>query len=312
MSLALQPLTPLPLPDLLQGPLVPGSFLPWVREWFANLDAMTFADAIIQPDEEGNRFAIRLVGPADDMALVAVAGIAILADAVYPISVSGTSSEAAVDLTLTGGVLLRLPPQVLHAPDGPAGAGADFVDLAFRPELRMRWHVGQQPTFDLRLAEGITLPPSQITGTDFVISAAGVRVSLDPDRPLPQVVDAGFSEGFVGLYADAADLQLPRSLDIALPSTLSIRRCAIGSAGVSGRVEATFTNSLSPAAGGEPARFVGPGTGSLFGLSVGVGSLVLDIRANRFSGSSITGRLLLPFIDGRSIFRAAWATAAQR
>jgi hypothetical protein len=270
---------------------------------------MAFADAVIQPVEDGHRFAIRLAGPSDDTTLVNLGGITVLADAAHPISVSGVSSEAAVDLTLTGGVLLRLPPQVLRLAHSSASNGAAFVDLAFRPELRLRWHLGEQPSFDLRMPEGITLPPSRITGTDFVISAVGVRASLDPDRTLPQIMDAGFGEGFIGLYADAADLQLPRWLDLALPSTLGVRRCAIGNAGVTGKVEATFSNSLVPAADGQPARFVGPGAGSLFGLSIGVQSLVVDIRANRFSGSSIGGGVLLPFIEGPVDFQGGLGDA---
>src|SRR5207244_6878709 len=72
-----------------------------------------------------------------------------------------------------------------------------------------------------------------------------------------------------------------------------------------GRVQLQLNPTVVPVGAGRPQRFEGEGSGTIFGFAAAIESLAIDIRANRCTGSSLAGKILLPFIDSPLSFQAA-------
>lgn len=187
-------------------------------------------------------------------------------------------------------VALRFPPEFLRPVSSSDGAQTCA-------EIALRGAVAIDEGFDLRIEsfDRVSLGPVEIANTGVVISADNVRLDLSREQTLPEVLAAGFDEGFVGIYIGEAKVVFPAGFPTLLPKDLIMRRCAIGSGGVSGRVEAKYQPTFDPAT----RIFQGDGAGELFGVPFGLEELALEFRQNAFLESRACGQLLLPFFDRR-------------
>src|SRR5262249_54028421 len=70
-------------------------------------------------------------------------------------------------------------------------------------------------------------------------------------------------------------------------------RCAIGTGGVSGRLEAHYTPSWDA----DHKIFSGRGASTLFGVPFGLQNVEIGLKQNAFAESRVEGQLLLPFFD---------------
>ena len=169
------------------------------------------------------------------------------------------------------------------------------------------WEDSQPISFFALAPGGLSLSPAEIGSTGFTLALDDFQLSLVPDDPLPAVLEAGFGEGFVGLYVHRAVIALPQWFALQLPQMI-VQDAAIGTQGFTGRVQLQLNPTVVPAGACRPQRFEGDGSGTIFGFAAAIESLAVDIRANRFTGSSLAGKILLPLMDSPLSFQVALNT----
>ncbi|MCK5244022.1 MAG: hypothetical protein KAJ90_02045 [Desulfobacterales bacterium] len=289
--------TPIPLSTILADDVFPNAFLQQLRTWITQLDELTFVDAVFNSSGNEHRFALRLMHLPLTFAPFGTNSFALQLDQTTPPIVHGCVQGRAVDLNLTCGLKLQIPPEILRPALSTSGETTELVELSFLLKLRVKWALGLQPDIEIDVPKGVSLSPACIGTSGFVVSADNILLSLIPNKPLPQVVDAGFGTDFVGLYIGHAEVRLPDWLAIPAPPTITFSRTIIGTTGFSGTAQANFNLSFIPASGTTPAHFTGQAAGTFLGIPMGLDSLGLAITKNRFSSSTLTGQILLPFMD---------------
>ena len=97
-------------------------------------------------------------------------------------------------------------------------------------------------SFDLHVEgfDALRLRPCMIGDSGIIIQADEVKLDLSRTSSLPEVIEAGFDESFLGVYIGEARVQLPEGLPNLAPEDLVLQSCAIGSGGVSGRLTAEY------------------------------------------------------------------------
>src|SRR5262249_5265512 len=101
-----------------------------------------------------------------------------------------------------------------------------------------------------------------------------------------------------------AAIGLPPWFALQLPQAI-VENAAIGTQGFTGRVQLQLNPRVVSAGAGRPQRFQGNGSGAIFGFAAAIDWVAIGVRANRFPGSSLAGKILLPFIDSPLSFDAA-------
>jgi hypothetical protein len=185
---------------------------------------------------------------------------------------------------------LRFDPQILK-PASFDGASP----TSEHAEIQLKGRITITDSFDVGFEgfDTLRLPPAMVGDSGIVIAADDVKLDLSRTGTLPEIVAAGFDEGFVGVYLGDARVRLPEGLPALVPEDLLLRNCAIGSGGVSGQISAQYPVTYDPAA----KAFSGPGAGQLFGIPFGLQVVDVRLRRNTFEASRFAGRLLLPFFE---------------
>ena len=139
----------------------------------------------------------------------------------------------------------------------------------------------------------LSLSPVMVGSTGVILSAQNVVLSLSRAKTPPEIIAAGFEAGFLGVFIGEGKIKLPEGLPALAPDSLVLRNAAIGSGGVSGRLEAVYGFSYDATS----KRFTGDGAGTLFGVPFGVGTLAIELRQNTLTEGRLAGQMLLPFFD---------------
>ncbi len=182
---------------------------------------------------------------------------------------------------------LRFPPEILKPVPGPGAPLFTQIDVRGRVLL--------DENFDVHIQgfDALSLPPSMIGNSGIIISADDVKLDLSRTSSLPEVIAAGFDESFRGVFIGEARIQFPEGFPELAPEDLVLQQCAIGSGGVSGRLEAHYTPTWDAAT----KSFTGPGGSALFGVPFGLKTIAIGLKQNAFVESRVEGQLLLPFFD---------------
>jgi hypothetical protein len=181
-------------------------------------------------------------------------------------------------------------------------AGSDLLKPTIEgqsfAEIQLRGVVSVDENFDIDFDpfDSFALPPTMLGDSGVVVTANDVKLDLSRTSSPPEVVAAGFDDGFVGIFIGDATLSLPAGMADFLPSTLTLTQTAIGSGGVSGT--AKITNE-APTFDETGKTYGGPGAGSLLGVPFYLSSLALTLKKNAFVESAITGEIFLPFFNKR-------------
>ncbi|HEX2079267.1 MAG TPA: hypothetical protein VHG08_16190 [Longimicrobium sp.] len=185
---------------------------------------------------------------------------------------------------------LRFPPSILKpVPESPGATPPPYA------QIEVHGAISLDESFNLHLEgfDAFSLRPVMIGNSGIIISAEDVKLDLSRTGTLPEVTAAGFDESFMGVYIGEAKVQLPDDFPSLVPEDLVLKKCVVGSGGVSGRLEAHY----SPAYDKNTKVFSGHGAGALFGIPFGLEDITLEVRQNTFKEAGIEGKLLLPFFD---------------
>lgn len=187
---------------------------------------------------------------------------------------------------------LRFPPSILKpVPETEGGIAPAYAEITVKGSVSIDEHLDLTVTGFDRLS----LAPAMIGSSGVVISAKDILLSLSRSRVPAEILAAGFDESFLGVFITEAQIKLPDGLPALAPDSLIIRNAAIGSGGVSGRLEAVYGFTYDAAT----KTYTGDGAGTLFDVPFGVGSVALEVRQNAFQEAGLSGELLLPFFDKR-------------
>ena len=189
-------------------------------------------------------------------------------------------------------IALRFPPSILRPVAETEGSDPpSYAEITVRGGISL----DQNLDFTFDGFDRISLAPVMIGTSGIIISADNVLLDLSRTETIPEVLDAGFDESFIGVFIGEAQVKLPHGLPELAPEKLVLRNAAIGSGGVSGRLEAVYSFSFDAAS----KTYTGDGGGELFGVPFGVSSVALDLKQNAFQESGVTGELLFPFFEKR-------------
>lgn len=196
-----------------------------------------------------------------------------------------TLADGAWSLTVEDVTIeLRFPPDMLRPADGSGHA-----------HLSLRGDIILNNAFDVKFQgfDAVDLSRCEIAQTGIIISANGVKLDLSRTSSQPEIIAAGFDESFLGVYIGEAKVELPKDFPALAPADLVLKKCAIGSGGVSGKLEAHYHPHYDQVT----KTFTGNGAGTLFGIPFGLKDIELEFKQNAFQKSEIKGELLLPFFD---------------
>lgn len=179
---------------------------------------------------------------------------------------------------------LRFPDDILRPADGSPHA-----------HLSLQGNVVLNDTFDVDFQgfDAVDLSRCEVGQSGVIISADGLKLDLSRTSSQAEIIAAGFDESFIGIYIGQAKVELPDGFPALAPQDLVLKNCALGSGGVTGRLEAHY----SPVYDSTTKTFSGNGAGVLFGIPFGLKDIDLDFKQNTFQKSEIKGELLLPFFD---------------
>ncbi|HEU0138916.1 MAG TPA: hypothetical protein VFQ79_04365 [Bryobacteraceae bacterium] len=135
----------------------------------------------------------------------------------------------------------------------------------------------------------VSLPLSMIGDTGVLIEATNVRPILGPMNSSLPGVDASFR----GVFMESVRIYLPEGLPDLAPSDLQITNCFIGTGGFTGALALNY----NPVYDAATKTFSGPGSGSLFGMALGLTRLSIRLTQNTFEEAVIAGSIVLPFFD---------------
>jgi uncharacterized linocin/CFP29 family protein len=286
-----------PIRDLINESDLPTDFLTTPDGPLASvLDKLFFIDYALVSGPDGIGLTIELVVAGE--AAISLPGLAgfgfvlgsegagvTLIDASFFISQRGFSARLD-DVT----VALRFPPSILKpVPELPGTEAPPYA------QIEVHGSVILDENFDLHFEgfDNLTLKPVMIGNCGVVISAENIELDFSRTETLPEIVAAGFDESFMGIYIGEAKVQLPKDWPAILPRDLFLRKCAIGSGGVSGELEADYTPNYNSTT----KEFTGDGAGKLFGIPFGLEQVSLKFKQNAFQESKMAGQLLLPFFE---------------
>src|SRR6266516_681846 len=194
-------------------------------------------------------------------------------------------------------VALRFPPSILKpVPPSPGATVPKYAQIEVQGDIQLN----ESFDLDFRGFDALRLPPSMIGDSGVIIEADDVKIDLSRTSSLPEVKEAGFDESFMGVFIGEAKVTRPPGLPDLAPEDLVLKKAAIGSGGVSGRLEAHY----APTFDSTSKAYTGRGAGELFGVSFGLHDIVLDLKQNAFQDSKITGEMLLPFFEKRVTIEA--------
>ena len=162
-------------------------------------------------------------------------------------------------------------------------------------EVRLEGSVSINSDFDIQVQgfDAFKLTPAMIGDSGIIIAADDVKLDFSRTTALQEVLDAGFDEGFIGVFIKKAQIHLPVGLSSLIPEGIFIYNAVIGSGGVSCKLDLNYDPYYDP----KTKTFSGDGAGELFGIPFGLKTLFLNIRQNAFEQSQVNGKLLLPFFD---------------
>lgn len=203
------------------------------------------------------------------------------------LQVGDTCSLALHDIV----VALRFDPELLKpAPPTPQLPPPPFAQISISGTVRI------DSDFNI-VVEGfnaINLDPVYIGNTGIIVSATGVKLDLSRSATIPEIAAAGFDESFIGVYVGQAQIRFPDSLSGIIPNALSFDDCAIGSGGVSGKVQASYGSAQFDQT---TKSFSGAGAGNFLGVPFGLESIDIQFFAGALIQSEIKGAMLLPFFE---------------
>lgn len=167
----------------------------------------------------------------------------------------------------------------------------EFVSLTLKGTIAL------DDSFDVTFEDfdSVDLSPAIIGKTGIIISANGVSLDVSRTKTSPEILAAGFDDSFLGVFIGTATIQFPEGFPTFAPEHLVLENCAIGSGGVSGRLEATY--DPPPVFDTVNNVFTGRGAGELFGVPFGISRAVIDFKRGTLQESSIKGRMQLPFFE---------------
>jgi hypothetical protein len=172
---------------------------------------------------------------------------------------------------------VQIPPEFLRSVDDDGA-----VEAVAEVEAFIAWRTGEDLVVDLSVPAGVDLPLSFIGESGFAVLVEGLFPVLESSALPEDLLVAGFTQEFRGIYLARAEVRLPDWFAVVLPHALVIEHASIDTEGFQGSVLADFSGST-----------VG---GSIFGFGVFLSEIGVNIRANRFAGSSIVGQIRLPFV----------------
>ena len=155
-------------------------------------------------------------------------------------------------------------------------------------------HIDSDFDFELDGFDSLSLSPVYIGDTGIIISASGIKLDLSRTWSPPEIIADGFGHDFIGIYIGQAQVRFPPSLQGVIPAGVLLEKCAIGSGGISGELEATYGTPQFDAVSGV---FTGPASGDIFGVPFGLESVRIEIRENALVDATLKGAMLLPFFD---------------
>lgn len=187
-------------------------------------------------------------------------------------------------------VALRFPPSILKpVPESPGATAPPYA------QIEVHGAISLDENFNLHFEgfDAFNLKPVMIGNSGIIISAENVKFDFSRTETLPEITAAGFDESFMGVYIGEAKVKLPDGLPALAPEDLVLTNCAIGSGGVSGKLEAFY----DPTYHENTRTFTGSGAGDLFGIPFGLQHVLLEFKQNAFRTSELSGKLLLPFFE---------------
>lgn len=187
---------------------------------------------------------------------------------------------------------LRFPREILKPVDDNGAAAAGYAQIEVQGSFLL------DESFDLHVTgfDALSLKPSMIGDSGIVIDAENVKLDLSRTATLPEIIEAGFDESFLGVFIGAAKVKLPPGLPDLAPEDLVLKGCAIGSGGVSGTLTAEYPDPGFDPVGG---IYQGRGAGDLFGVPFAAKRASIELKQNALVESTIEGQMLLPFFDKR-------------
>jgi hypothetical protein len=162
-------------------------------------------------------------------------------------------------------------------------------------EISIEGSITIDSNFDISVQgfDAFRLTPAMVGNSGVIIAAEDVKLDLSRTSALPEVIAAGFDESFIGVFIGEAQVKLPEGLPALAPEDLVLTNAAIGSGGVSGRLEAGY----SPTFDETSKTFSGGGASSLFGIPFGLEEVALELKQNALVEARMRGQMLLPFFD---------------
>ena len=186
-------------------------------------------------------------------------------------------------------ISLRVAPSIMH----PVDPAVQYTEIGLETTVSIT-----AKTIDLVKTPALSLPKSYLGDTQIAISTNDIKFDLRRDISIPEVMEAGLGESFMGVYLKNAEIDLPPDLNVPLPSKLTFTDCFIGGGGFTGQVKASWGN------GGVPYP-----SGSLFGFEFELHSVDITLRESAFVEASVGGLLKrIPYFNKPGLVDVSFGT----
>lgn len=254
------------------------------------LNGLDFADAVLTTRDDG--FTLTVTVDPDSPLDLQIPGLSEFAitigefdDFGFPIDLE--YSAGGLSVGTTGVTIAIYLPQTFLLPvdeeDGLVLIGKGTFRINSLGEVK------------IQLDGGLDLPPCYLgSRSGIAISASSLNLDLSVVESPPEVLQAGFDESFVGLYFKEVRISLPAGFPTLAPEHLLLKKCVIGSGGVSGELQATYSPQWDSSA---REYKPGPGVGELFGIPFALKEVDIRVKRNSLVASSLAGEMKLPFFD---------------